>query len=518
MELGLTEQELKIELEPPEQNEFEESKHLQIILGAESILDALSEIDREKGTVSLSDGNITLSNWHIDSFDFLYEFIYIKELKDVHKLTLRNVYISQGAKIWPSDALNSLEFISLENISGVGPADVLDELLPLPNIKVISLSGDITSENPLPYTPSLIDLYVVVPDAMYVIKNNTHISGILHMGRVAWSVPSPTWGGGGHDAVATLDGLERFTQLQALSVPRNVRDLSPVRELESLRIIDLIYGDHIDSLMPLQSLDNLQDIMIRQESYNAFDEKEQKIFTPANNRYSDAVHVHFVDIDAHIPMRPTVIEKISQNNALYIQNDVIKSFAFLRDHPEIRHLFIMDSEILTFDYLAEYSTDIVSLFIGRNNTITEELVIPHIPSLQNLSVDSKNFAQLIQHNNHISGYLGIRTGSISDSVNPFESEYVISFEELEKFKSVQELAIRGWGHTFDLSALSGMYNLHTFIPEGMVKSFTPLFELPRLRQIVIDRPMSVYISKDNLLRQEIDEFNVSWYFLRFLFI
>lgn len=465
-------------------------------------------------------GTLTLKNWRIESFEFLDDLWYIEEFSNVNSLNFVNIYVPQGVRIQPSDALEVLISINLENIHGSGSADVVYDILPLPNIRELSLSGNIPSENPLPYTPSLIDLYIVTPDAIEIIQNNTHISGILHLGRIKFPLTwTSSWGGGGHDDIKSLYGIETFTQLRALTVPRYVRDLSPLTGLESLRIVDLIYSEHIYSLAPLQGIPNLQEILICKDLYDVLSEYDRHIFTPTNNRYYDRVHVHFANIGHSFDISPTIVgSEWTSDTILVIEGETIESFAFLRYHPEIRYLRIYDSEILSFDYLADYTTNLVAMSFGEN-IVADGLIIPRIETLMNLTVSgSESVIQLIQLNSHLPGRLSIRLGDFQISPCYELPCSVLSFEYLKNFNYLQELAITTWWHTVDLSALSNMRNLHTLsLDVIMIESFSPLFELSRLRQVFIERGLLLSIRRCEALMQEEQKFNRNWYLARFIY-
>jgi len=138
---------------------------------------------------------LILENWRIESFEFLDELWEIEEFRNIKSLDFRNIYIPQGVRIQPSDVVDALVSISFRDIRGSGSADVLYDVLPLPNLWELSLSGDVLNENALPHIPSLIDLYIVTPDAIEIIQNNAHISGILHLGKTQFPLLWGSWGG-----------------------------------------------------------------------------------------------------------------------------------------------------------------------------------------------------------------------------------------------------------------------------------------------------------------------------------
>lgn len=305
--------------------------------------------------------------------------------------------------------------------------------------------------------------------------------------------------------------------MQALSLPRYVRDLSPLAGLESLRIIDLIYSEHIDSLLPLQNLPNLQEILIRQELYDSLSEQDRQIFTPANNRYYERIHVHFSDIP-HFSggIQPTIIraEWTLDDQRVIIENETIESFAFLQHYPRMRDLHIRNSEILSFDYLADYASNLESIRF-EHNTIADGLKIPYIENLVNLYITGdENFPQLIQLtqlNSHLPGRLDFRFGNVHAPIPRNVSIPVMDFEGLENFTSLQELSLFIRCHRLDFSALSGMRNLHTLVLyANEVESLSPLSELTRLRQIVdLDRGLSIP-------REVTQVFGRPWYITRFV--
>ena len=392
---------------------------------------------------NLEYGTLLVYNWKIECFDFLSEF------DNVRILMLIECYIPQGVTIPPIEQLNSVVEIHFSDIYGSGVADVLVDVLPLPNLDVLVLSGALPSTYALPTVPSLTDIYVDVPDASNIIVNNTHITGILSFSRY------PNFESI-YCSIQTLDSIGRFTQVQVLYLPAAVRDLSPLAEFMNLRILYINKNMKIDSLMPLYGLLYLQEIHIKDQAYYVLPKYERAIFTPDNNRYYDRIHV--IIGYQNVFSDPNFIH---ENERLWLENITIDSFDFLLEYPNLRALTILNCDI------------------------AEGLVLPRIDTLRDLHIFDTYALQLIQNNTHLPGRLEIGSSLLYVDEGVVDTTFH-NLIGIEHFANLSQLIIRA--PVYDISPVSELHNLQTFSIwfSDSVQSLTPLSQITRLRTLVIN--------------------------------
>lgn len=376
---------------------------------------------------------LSIYSWRIESFDFLDEF------EGITSLLISWCYIPPGITIPSTDALNSIVNIDFCEIYGSGAADVLSDCLPLPYLDALSLDGEVQNETALPTIPSLTDLYVSVPDALSVIANNAHITGSLRFGETYC------------DGIESIQGVERFSSIQHLELPRSVRDLTPVAGCAALKILNLLHNMDIDSLRPLYGLEHLQEIQISRNTYNELPEDEREHFSPHNNGDAYAVHVY---ID---PPRSSADGQHCQ-----LSGQIIDSFDFLLGYSNLKSLYIYDCDI------------------------ADGLVLPEIGTLTRLYVVDPNVLDIIKNNTRLTEWLYISTGEYDYLGKYYDSPELTGLDGLEEFTSLESLTV-GFP-VYDLSALSGCANLRSvsLMHTASIETLGSLCELPRLRWLHIN--------------------------------
>lgn len=466
--------------------------------------------------VILENSLLIIQGWIIECFELLEKF------NGIRALEIRDSHIPQGVTIPPLGALESLTYIELGGIYGSGAADILVDLLPLPNLRTLVLSGDVPSQNSIPHIPSLIDLYVVTPDTICIIQNNNHIAGILHLGSACWqTVIFGLWGGEGNSEIKTLEGIENFTNIVALSLSQNISDLSPLANLKSLRILDITASKSIDSLMPLYGLQNLQEILMTREAHNALPPNEQELFNPRNNRCYYAVHVYFYRVyfyyenyrettfpeleewrnfewyrivsrtQPHSVIRTLAVEYLDGDAfsdffpeiaMLSISGLTIKSFEFLRHFPRLTHLIIDDSVIESFDFLDVYGEGVLSIALGQK--VGCGLTLPFLPNLIELSIRNCICTPIIMTNNNHIYKLSLALNETDENI-----DFLTNFNSLISLRIMPPLGEYGLfalENTLDLSAITNMRNLRLLSVDPLIlniNSLEPLSNLTRLRDV-----------------------------------
>jgi Leucine-rich repeat (LRR) protein len=337
------------------------------------------------------------------------------------------------------------------SIYGSGAADVLSSFLPLPKLEILSISGSVPNKDPLPTIPSLTVLHVATPNAMEVIKNNTHITGSLSFGVHLLDEVC--------DRNTDISGIEKFTSIQYLRPPSFVQDISPISGCTELRILDLSYSYNIDSLKPLYGLENLQEIMISGSVYYSLPNDERQRFTPDNNRDASAVHVY---LDTHIHGHSEITTSLEEGRLLRVSDRRIDSFDFLNDYPLLERLEIYDCDI------------------------AEGLDLPRIESLIELKIVAPNALGIIKNNTHLSS-LSIGTGHLRWDDEKKNIPPLTNLSGLEHFTSLSFLTV--FDPVYDLSALSGCVNLRRLslmFVTYTLETIEPILGIPRLRYLHID--------------------------------
>ena len=375
--------------------------------------------------------------WRIESFDFLNDF------NDIKKLIIYECYIPEGVTIPPTDALKDVTEIQIGSIYGSGAADVLADCLPLPKLDILDISGGVPNKSVLPAIPALTDLYVSVPGALNVISNNTQITGALVFG-----VPFLN---DVYESIVSIDGIEKFSSIQYLRLPHSVRDISPVAGCAALRILDISSNDRIDSLRPLYRLEQLEELSLREQAYNALPEDERAHFSPDNNGDAGAVHVYGI----------SGYDDIGEDY-LQLSEEKIGTFDFLSEYPNLKSLSIIDCDI------------------------ADGLVLPKIDTLTHLSVIDPNALELIKNNTQLVNYLEVGTGySLYTGEDRKGLIPLSTLSGLEKFSSIETLNVLD--PVTDISALAGCRNLRSLslLYCTSIETLRPLYALNRLRMLTI---------------------------------
>jgi len=389
-------------------------------------------------------GWLYVDECRIESFEFINDVEYLT------RLILSNCYIPEGVTIPRTAALNHIVSIELIDIYGSGAADVLIDCLPLPTLEILSLCGQVTNKQPLAYTPSLTDIIISIPDPFTVISNNTHISGALE-----FDVHLDT----DFFTAETINGVGAFKSIQFLRLPKKVSDISPIAYCESLRILDATNSEKINSLSPLRSLDQLEEILISYSTYESLPDSDKLYYNVENNSNADAVHVYIAGY-----------YKLDEaDEYLRLENQSITSFDFLEDFPNLKTLSIFNCEI------------------------ADNLILPRINSLTYLSVEDPNVLAIISQNQQIAGRLQIGTGYTHEIDNVQSNiEPLTDLPGLDEFIFLESLTITD--PVIDISALSSCKNLRalSLFYCTSLESIQALSSLSRFRLLVL--PKDVFIS------------------------
>jgi hypothetical protein len=385
------------------------------------------------------DGLLFIYIWRIESFNFLNEF------RGVKRLQIAECYVPEGVTIPETAALSEVVEMDIF-IYGSGAADVFAECPSLPKLEILRINGGTRNKNALPRIDSLTDLTVSAPDALDVIKNNTHITGALCFGvRFLDAV---------HEDITDLGGVEKFSSIQYLRPPDTVSDLSPVAGCVSLRILDVSRNVNIESLKPLYGLRRLEEISISTQAYKALPEDERERFDPAGNGDANAVHVYDI-------FEPG--EELKVGEYLELSGETIDSLDFLSDYPELKSLSIIDCDI------------------------RDGLALPMIDTLTYLAIYDPDAIYIASANTQLAGMLVI--GTVVSMREGEQTPPLTDLSGLEAFASLETLVfecpIQG-----SIEALSGCANLRTLSLGSLyestaIESLKPLYGLRRLRWLYI---------------------------------
>lgn len=233
------------------------------------------------------------SSEHIDTLEPLYALEHLEEIlmsqklydalspADLEHFSLENNSDANAVHVYFIENRDESEGATL-SLRGV-TIESFDFLLEYPNLKSLSISDcDIADGLVLPKIDTLVDLYIIDPNVMELIANNSHLPGALSI-YTAESGPDSEWP---PDVLplSSLDGIERFTRLESLNVGDPVHDISAVAGCENLRVLSILASRSVDTLEPLFGLSRLRSLLIDPQVFRTLPLEEQQMFNGGFNR------------------------------------------------------------------------------------------------------------------------------------------------------------------------------------------------------------------------------------------